>query len=212
MQKVFLLILVAAWVVVLVPPLLRSRGENRPTSSVDHFRRNLAVLQQSAPPRINPLQSMGRPLTNGRQGLSDAYARAALKRNPTDPRLRRSDVPLARRNMPNGAPVATGEAMANPTQMRRHSEDATAPLERRGQQASRPTTRQQVMRRRREKMVRLLFVLSVGTGSLALLAKSPPLIYACALSIVALFFYCAKLIRLRREAELYAAQGYQRYA
>lgn len=212
MQKVIFLILGAAWLVVLVPPMLRSRGENRPTSSVDHFRRNLAVLQQSAPPRINPLQSMGRPLTNGRQGLSNAYARAALKRTPTDPRLRRSDVPLARRNMATGAPVTTGQATANLGQMRHHSEDSTAPLERRGQQASRPTSRQQLMRRRREQTVRMLFVISVGTGVLALLAKSPALIYICALSFLALFFYCAKLLRLRREAELYAAQSYQRYA
>lgn len=215
MQKVILLILAAAWVVLLVPPLLRSRGENRPTSSVDHFRRNLAVLQQSAPPRINPLQSMGRPLTNGRQGLNNAYARAALKRNPTDPRLRRSDVPLARRTGVAGMPVSTGEATANPNHMRSHSEDSTAPLERRGQQAARPTSRQQLMRQRRERTVRMLFVLSIGSGVLALLAKSPALIYACAISLLMLFAYCAKLLRLRREAELYAAQsyqGYQRYA
>lgn len=211
MQKVIFLILGAAWLVVLVPPLLRSRGENRPTSSVDHFRRNLAVLQQSAPPRMNPLQSMGRPLANGRQGLSNAYSRAALKRTPTDPRLRRSDVPLARRNMAS-TPVAGGQHNAYPGQAGRHSEDSTAPLERRGQQPARPTSRQQLMRRRREQTVRTLFVLSVGTGVLALLAKSPALIYICALSILALFFYCAKLLRLRREAELYAAQSYQRYA
>lgn len=211
MQKVIFLILGAAWLVVLVPPLLRSRGENRPTSSVDHFRRNLAVLQQSAPPRINPLQSMGRPLANGRQGLSNAYSRAALKRTPTDPRLRRSDVPLARRNMAS-APVAGGQINAYAGQPSRHGEDATAPLERRGQQPARPTSRQQLMRRRREQTVRTLFVISVGTGVLALLAKSPALIYICALSILALFFYCAKLLRLRREAELYAAQSYQRYA
>lgn len=210
MQKVIFLILGAAWLVVLVPPLLRSRGENRPTSSVDHFRRNLAVLQQSAPPRINPLQSMGRPLANGRQGLSNAYSRAALKRTPTDPRLRRSDVPLARRNM-TSAPVAVGQ-YAYQGQPGRHADDATAPLERRGQQPARPTSRHQLMRRRREQTVRTLFVLSVGTGVLALLAKSPALIYICALSILALFFYCAKLLRLRREAELYAAQSYQRYA
>lgn len=211
MQTVFLLILGAAWVVVLVPPMFRARLEGRPTSSVDHFRRNLAVLQQSAPQRINPLQSMGRPLTNGRQGLNNAVSRAALKRTPTDPRLRRSDVPLARRNSVAGTSAGLGASAAG-AQARHQSGDATAPLERRGQQVSRANTRRQIMRRRREKTVRLLVAVTVGTGVLGLLAKSPGLVYACAISAVALFFYCAKLLRIRREAELYAAQGYQRYA
>ena len=70
MQKVVLLIVGATWLVGLLPPLLRARGESRPTSSVDHFRRNLAVLQQTAPPRINPLQSLGRPLSGGVQTIT----------------------------------------------------------------------------------------------------------------------------------------------
>jgi hypothetical protein len=199
MQKLVLLIVGAAWLVVLVPPMLRSRGENRPTSSVDHFRRNLAVLQQSAPPRINPLQSMARPLAGSRQGLTDAYSRAAMRRNPTDPRLRRSDVSLARRSDVAGVSGA-----------RRNSEDMTAPLERRSE--TRAISRHQVMKQRREKTVRLLLTLSVGTAILAFLAKSPGLIYVCAICVLSLFAYCAKLLRLRREAELYAAQGYSRAA
>lgn len=206
MQKLIVLIVGATWLVVLLPPFLRSRGENRPTSSVDHFRRNLAVLQQSAPPRINPLQSMGRPLAGGRPGLTDTYARATLKRNPTDPRLRRTDVPLARRDGVS-APAHRNAA----TQGRvHHSEDATAPLQRRSE--TRAIGRGELMRRRREQTVRTLFVCSIATAILAFLAKSPALIYVCALSVLALFGYCAKLLRLRREAELYAAQGYSRAA
>ena len=53
---------------------------------------------------------------------------------------------------------------------------------------------------------------SIATAVLAFLAKSPALIYVCALGVLALFGYCAKLLRLRREAELYAAQGYSRAA
>lgn len=206
MQKLILLIVGAAWLVVLVPPLLRSRGENRPTSSVDLFRRNLAVLQQSAPPRINPLQSMGRPLTGGRQGLTNAYTRAAMKRNPTDPRLRRIDAPLPRRD---GITAPTNHTAASGAHTH-HSEDATAPLQRRSE--TRATSHHQLMRRRREQTVRTLFVFSIATAVLAFLAKSPALIYVCALGVLALFGYCAKLLRLRREAELYAAQGYSRAA
>jgi len=206
MQKLILLIVGATWLVVLVPPLLRSRGENRPTSSVDLFRRNLAVLQQSAPPRINPLQSMGRPLTGSRQGLTNAYGRAAMKRNPTDPRLRRIDAPLARRDGISAPANYTSPSGART----HHSEDATAPLQRRSE--TRATSHHQMMRRRREQTVRTLFVFSIATAVLAFLAKSPALIYVCALGVLALFGYCAKLLRLRREAELYAAQGYSRTA
>ena len=217
MQKVVLLIVGATWLVVLLPPLLRARGESRPTSSVDHFRRNLAVLQQTAPPRINPLQSLGRPLAGGKQGLANSYARAALKRTPTDPRLRRSDVPLARREMDPTRPgqqVRSAQhqgpaIVANASAPRRHSEDATAPLQRRHE--TRPISRHEVMRQRREQTVRLLFVASITIGVIALLAKSPALMYLCALNVLALFAYCAKLLRMRREAELYAAQGYQQY-
>lgn len=208
MQKLIVLIVGATWLVVLLPPFLRSRGENRPTSSVDHFRRNLAVLQQSAPPRINPLQSMGRPLAGARPGLADSYARATMKRNPTDPRLRRTDVPLARRDGVS-APAHRGVGVA--AQGRVHqSEDATAPLQRRSE--TRSIGRGEMTRRRREQTVRTLFVFSIATAVLAFLAKSPALIYVCALSVLALFGYCAKLLRLRREAELYAAQGYSRAA
>ena len=199
MQVLVLLVVGAIWLVVLVPPLLRSRGESRPTSSVDHFRRNLAVLQQTAPPRINPLQSMGRPLAGTRQNLGAAYSRAALKRYPTDPRLRRTDV-LERRDM--NAVASRPQAPAR--------RDDTAPLQRRDD--TRALNRREMLRRRREQTVRMLFALSITTAVLAFLAKSPGLIYACALCVLSLFGYCAMLLRRRREAELYAAQAYRRAA
>lgn len=204
MQQLVLIIVGAAWLVVLVPPMLRARA-NRPTSSVDHFRRNLAVLQQTAPPSVNPLASMGRPLAGGRQALGTAYARASLRRTPTDPRLRRSDVPLARRaDIVTSAPVRSRLADG-----RQHgSEDATAPLQRRSE--TREISRHQMLRRRREQTVRTLLVLAIASAALAFIAQSPALIYVCALFVLSLFAYCAKLLRLRREAEMHAARGYSR--
>jgi len=183
MQKVVLLVVGAVWVAVLVPPLLRSRGESRPHSSVDLFRRNLSVLQKTTPSRIH-VQAMGRPLA-GAPSTSDAQTRAAL-RKVTDPRLRRT---------------------AYETGPRR---DDTSNLQRRSE--ARPHNRREMMRRRREQMVRVLLFFSVTTGLLALLAKSPMLIYACATFVLALIGYCAMLLRLRREAELYAMDAYQRAA
>lgn len=209
MQRLILIIVGAAWLVVLVPPMLRARA-NRPTSSVDHFRRNLAVLQQTAPPSINPLASMGRPLAGGRQTLSNAYSRASLRRTPTDPRLRRSDVPLARRaDIVNPAPVGARHVDPRYGDGRQHgSEDATAPLQRRSE--TRELNRHQMLRRRREQTVRTLLVLAVASAVLAFLAQSPALIYVCALFVLSLFAYCAKLLRIRREAETQAARGYAR--
>lgn len=63
MGTIVLLIVVAAWATVLVPPLLRGRQVNRPNSSVVDFRRQLSTLQRSAPIRPgSPMRSMARPL------------------------------------------------------------------------------------------------------------------------------------------------------
>lgn len=65
---IILSIVVAAWAAVLVPPLLRGRQDNRPSSSVVDFRRQLSTLQRSAPARPgSPLRSMARPLAPSRQ-------------------------------------------------------------------------------------------------------------------------------------------------
>ncbi len=63
MGTIVLLVVVAAWAAVLVPPLLRGRQVNRPNSSVIDFRRQLSTLQRSAPIRPgSPMRSMARPL------------------------------------------------------------------------------------------------------------------------------------------------------
>jgi hypothetical protein len=64
MQKLILLVVAAAWFAVLVPPLLRSRIERRPGSSVTDFRRQLSTLQRSTPGSRGaaPMHMMARPL------------------------------------------------------------------------------------------------------------------------------------------------------
>ena len=67
MGNVILLVVVAAWAAVLVPPLVRSRVQRSPGTSVDHFRRQLSSLQRGGRP-------MGRP-SAGRSGTRrDPYA------------------------------------------------------------------------------------------------------------------------------------------
>jgi hypothetical protein len=189
MQKLVLLVVGAVWLAVLVPPLLRSRGDNRPTSSVDLFRRNLSILQKTTPARMHSVQTLARPLAGGRPS-ADPYAKAALRRPPTDPRLRRTNYDAQRRG----------------------AEDHTAPIRRRADEARRPVSRRETQRQRREQIVRVLLFLSAVTAVLALLAKSPMLVYLCAFCVLSLIGYCALLLRIRRDAELYALDAYQRAA
>ena len=62
MGQLVLLIVAAAWAAVLLPPLLRSRLENRPNSSVLDFRNQLSSLQRVVPTRGVGVRSMGRSL------------------------------------------------------------------------------------------------------------------------------------------------------
>ena len=64
MGELVLLVVAAAWAAVLIPPLLRSRIENRPNSSVTDFRRQLNRLQSTVPNRAaGPMRGgMARPL------------------------------------------------------------------------------------------------------------------------------------------------------
>jgi hypothetical protein len=99
MQKLILLVVGAAWIAVLVPPLLRSRMERRPSSSVSDFRRQLTNLQRAVPVRgMAPVRSMARPLVPGGRGdrpalrtdvRADLGARAHASRSHATAELRR---------------------------------------------------------------------------------------------------------------------------
>ena len=68
MSKLILLIVGAAWLAVLLPPLIRARINNSPSISVNHFRRHLYSLQNSN--LRNPqahLRGMSRPLAPNQQ-------------------------------------------------------------------------------------------------------------------------------------------------
>ncbi|MBS32482.1 MAG: hypothetical protein CL445_08680 [Acidimicrobiaceae bacterium] len=82
MGELVLLIVAAAWAAVLLPPLLRSRFENRPNSSVTDFNRQLARLQGSVPSRTTTsMRSAARPLA-GSQVAAQSRRDAAAARRP----------------------------------------------------------------------------------------------------------------------------------
>ncbi|MEY4400320.1 MAG: hypothetical protein RL072_185 [Actinomycetota bacterium] len=67
MSNLILLLVAAAWAAVLVPPLVRSRLRNSPTTSVSNFRRQLSSLQRDTRPlpqggrHLAPLRDAARP-------------------------------------------------------------------------------------------------------------------------------------------------------
>lgn len=78
MQSVLLLGVAAVWAGVIVPPLLRSRVENRPNSSVTDFRRQLSILQRAVPTRsMVSMRGMARPLAQAPQQRIGAPDRGA---------------------------------------------------------------------------------------------------------------------------------------
>jgi hypothetical protein len=56
---VVLLFLAGLWAVVLVPPYLRNRSENRPADSISSFRRQLSVLERTTPGTMAPASRIG---------------------------------------------------------------------------------------------------------------------------------------------------------
>ena len=154
MGELVLLVVAAAWAAVLIPPLLRSRIENRPNSSVTDFRRQLNKLQGAVPHRAGgPMRGIARPLAQsplqrpaagGRPGVQPAQLRrtgsGSHPRRPADqPWRHRYPGPRARGTQPYAwrsdrwtAPPATAAssgARRPPRRVGRRSAPST-PLER----------------------------------------------------------------------------------
>jgi hypothetical protein len=215
MGKIVLLAVAAAWAAVLLPPLLRSRMESRPGSSVTDFRRQLSTLQRAVPTRsMTPMRSMARPLapsplqrpaaagrpipqhrthvdrTGGidRAALDRAYERYGYDRSDRAERVERS----------HGEVAYTGELARRYD--REHRGDAAG---HRPGQAHRTTHVRRVSQREmvRRRRANVLFVLAIATAVTLFLAwtlKSSAMVYAFALAFVSLCGYCYKLAQLRQ--------------
>ena len=187
MGKIVLLAVAAAWAAVLLPPLLRSRMENRPGSSVTDFRRQLTQLQRTVPTRtMVPMRSMTRPLAPS---------------------------PLSKPAITNrgGQPHRTHIGFPQPTSIER---DATGDVTRRAHRVHHETggrthahhrqlhvqriSRREQIRRRRANVLFILVMANVVTLFLAATTKSQSMVYAFALAFVSLCGYCYKLAQIRQ--------------
>jgi hypothetical protein len=183
-------ILAAMWVLVLVPPLLRSRSEGRPSTSIGSFRRQLATLSRTQPDPRSAMRSLNRavvpmhPPPAGRRPVS-GYAHG-----PPPARARTAyEQPVYESEYDDHSPAYRRPA-ARPMQPR-----STASLGYGGR-----TTRADVRRRRTNVLFGLLaLAAATAVGGFGLGVSA--LIAVHVLVDAVLVFYVYLLVQLRRAEE-----------
>src|SRR6056297_1294676 len=219
MAQLVLLVVAAAWAAVLLPPMLRSRVENRPNSSVTDFRRQLDKLQHTAGPRPGA-RAMGRPLAPtglGRQARPVRPERPAMRSGVTvpqsvdvdrhplervDPRFLEQEPDRQRggRHRSHGDPTGAHrrpEAMREPAPQR--------PAERRNDHRQHTAPRGMgrpvdTARRRRTNVMVMLVAVTACTLFLAATTGSSAMFYAFALSFLALMGFIYLLAQVNQRA------------
>jgi hypothetical protein len=197
MSKIVLLVVGAAWAAVLLPPLLRSRVENRPNSSVVDFRRRLSTLQRTVPARgMSPMRSMARPLapSPARSGPRTHGGRAAAAPRLTDVSRVAAvgPMPAARQHRPVAAEVTSRPLRPSQAAVRR------APT------APRPSNPRDRMRQRRQNVLFMLIAVTAATAFLAATTRNSMMVYAFVLAAVSLAGFCYKLVQIRRQGDMKA--------
>ena len=206
MAQLVLLVVAAALAAVLIPPMLRSRVENRPNSSVTDFRRQLNTLQSTAVPTR---RTLGRPL------VQSPLQRPAAAGRPGHPHHRQAAVhggstatqQRPTRHLEGRAPHRTHGDPSGGHHRQTHMErvDRT-----RGPQRSADPRND--VRRRRTNVLFMLVVSTACTLFLAATTSSTVMLYVFALSFLALCGYVYLLAQLRqREASGWNNDWMNRY-
>ena len=188
MGQLVLLVVAAAWAAVLVPPLLRSRIENRPNSSVSDFRDQLSSLQRAMPARGVAMRSMARPLAQsplsrpaaagrpgGRVGRTHSGSLATARANGKGPGVRRRA---------RSRPAAYDAA----PRVRSHADGG-------------PGSGCRAATRSKRRRANVLFVLALTAGCTLFLAattQAQAMVWVAVVTIVALLGYVCLLGQLRQ--------------
>lgn len=209
MGQLVLLVVAAAWAAVLIPPLLRSRIENRPNSSVTDFRRQLNRLQSTVPARASgagSLRPVGRQLAPSPLHRPAAGGRPLERREHRDPRAGASGGTAQR--VPSGR--THGQMQAASIRPRAHEDRTGGHARAHRQTAHRQTAHRQTtvsrstspdIRRRRSNVLFLLAMTAASTLFLAATTKAAFMLYAFALSFLALCGYVYLLAQLRQREQ-----------
>lgn len=192
MSSVIILAVVAVWAAVIVPPLLRSRVENRPNASVTDFRRQLSTLQRAVPTRtMVPMRGMARPLAQAPQQRPGVGYNPGMNQGHAG-QMRRTAAPAA-----PAAPVRERMQDASQGLRRSHNGDDTSATRSHRTAHLHRVSQREIVRRRRANIVFALATTVAISAFLAATTKSSGLVYLFALSFVSLCGYCYKLVQIR---------------
>ncbi len=188
MAQLVLLVVAAAWAAVLIPPMLRSRVENHPNSSVTDFRRQLNTLQSTSAPARGSLRVMGRPLTQS-------------------PLQRPAAVGRPGQNLHRQASVHSGAAPQAAPAYRSHGDPSGGQLRPQRQahtqtRMPRPNDPRSDVKRRRMNVLFVLVIVAACSMFLAATTGSTALLYVFALSFLALCGYVYLLAQLRQREQV----------
>jgi hypothetical protein len=200
MGELVLLVVAAAWAAVLIPPLLRSRIENRPNSSVTDFRRQLNKLQSTVPSRASgSMRGMARPLApsplqrpaaGGRPGVRSAEMRRGGTRHHGGRAAQAATLAPVREAAPRrrshgdqtgGQPRPQRQQAHRQSHVARHAVSST-----------------QMLRRRRSNMLFTLVIATASTLFLAGTTKTPAMLWLFAALFLALCAYLYLLSQARQ--------------
>lgn len=182
MSRLVLIVVAAAWAAVLLPPLLRSRMESRPDTSVSSFRRQLTSLQRSTPAAgMAPMRSMARPLAGSpRPGVGQRTGQPT--RRTAAPTLDRYDLRVERR----------------PAHTRTHHRA--------------PVRTVSSVKQRRQNILMALGLLTLGSGLLTITTSAMTVRYVFALAVCLLIGYVYLLIQTKRADEARSMWDYWQQA
>ena len=200
MGELVLLVVAAAWAAVLIPPLLRSRIENRPNSSVTDFRRQLNKLQSTVPSRASgSMRGMARPLApsplqrpaaGGRPGVRSAEMRRGATRTHGGRAPQAATLAPVREAAPRRR--SHGDSTGGQTRPQRQSAHRQAHVARHAVSSS------DMLRRRRSNMLFTLVIATASTLFLAGTTKAPAMLWLFAASFLALCAYLYLLTQARQ--------------
>ena len=179
MSKLILLVVAAAWAGVLLPPLLRSRLDSRPGTSITSFRRQLSTLQRSVPGTSGPMRSMARPLTGpSRHGYAAGYSAQPARRSTSVVQLDRSGYRLDQ-------PVEAGHGRRT---VRAHQAPVRVPRSN--------------VRQRRQNVLVILGMAALAFGFLSAATTAAFARYGLVLAVCMLVGYLYLLVQLRRNEQV----------
>ena len=196
MGQLVLLVVAAAWAAVLVPPLLRSRIENRPNSSVTDFRNQLTSLQRAMPSRGVAMRSMSRPLAPSPLSRPAAPGRPQLR---SGVRTHGGSTQVRSTAQPPAA-ARVGLYDATP-RARSHGGRHGAPARTAARPASRQVSPRDTVKRRRANVLFVIVLVAACSLFLAATTKAEAMLYVFGVAFSALCGYVYVLGQIRQREQ-----------